>query len=227
VSNEEPLGVIPPLTETFEWPETEPAAIEILLWEPATAITPDERAIGRKPATSKKRRGNINNQARKTKTADPRILDDEFSPENNPADISAAVALSMEDWSHVYRANAQYRQRSRPGASKKKCMEVNKRTTFVLEDFLTLHERIYSHHLLLQAANTICVYCDAVDRVNTIDDGWDILHNNEGKTYLSVSQNNLMCVCWSVLIIVVYIIRHKRQPSIGSKLLHERQLTVE
>jgi hypothetical protein len=158
--------------------------VELFLVEPITNITankPDKRAIGRKPATSKKRHGNNNyNDARKTKTVDPRILDDEISPENNPADISAAVALSMEDWSHVYRANAQYRQRRRPGASKKKCMEVNKRTTFVLEDFLTLHERIYSHHLLLQAANTICVYCDTVDRVNNISDGWDILHNNEG-----------------------------------------------
>jgi hypothetical protein len=104
----------------------------------------------------------------------------EISPDKNTLSVSAEIAILMEDWSYVYVANSQFRQRKRPGASKKKCMDTNKHVSFILEDFLTLSECVYSHHLLLQAANEICALCAVIDMTNNTD-GWEVLHNNEGN----------------------------------------------
>jgi hypothetical protein len=140
-----------------------------------------DKIVTRKSTSNKKRHTRTTSRQKKLIPASGIILvQQELSPLQVSADVSFQIALAMQDWKHIYGANVQYRQLKRPGATKKKCMENNKRVTFVMEDFLSFNECAYSHHVLLSTADNICAICDHVTE-ETQANGWDILHNNSGN----------------------------------------------
>jgi hypothetical protein len=88
----------------------------------------------------------------------------------------------MRNKEHVHNASVAFRAAKRPGASKKLCMVKQGQTTYVLEDFLTLEERVYSHHLLLECADEITERCDNADDSSPPEQCWSVLTNNpKGK----------------------------------------------
>jgi hypothetical protein len=104
----------------------------------------------------------------------------EQSPKDNDPEVQADIASTMSDWSHMYTLSSEFRATRRPGASKKACMEKQKRATLIFEDFLPMDECIYTHYVLLAAADEITADCDKINPETGVN-GWTVLENNAGE----------------------------------------------